>query len=112
MRGADSAKSFRTVQVSSSRHTPTTERESPDEKLSRGGPLSESRIDIGFISYSEIHGSIPNLPEPISAVDSYQIQVCPETSLGSPGSAEADCLVSPGPLRAVLQGPLVRCCCG
>src|ERR1043165_8088761 len=52
IRGADSANCFKTTHVSSSRHTPTTDRGSLLEKLSRGGVLSASRIDIGFISYS------------------------------------------------------------
>src|SRR6266581_3326139 len=51
--GADSANCFRTVQVSSSRQTPTTDKGSLDEKLSRGGLLSASLMDIGFISHSE-----------------------------------------------------------
>src|SRR5437016_11498070 len=51
--GADSANCLRTVQVCSSRQTPTTERGSLDEKLSRGELLSASRMDIGFISDSE-----------------------------------------------------------
>src|SRR5690242_15358495 len=52
-RGADSANCFRTVQVSSSKHTPTTESGSVAVKLSRGELLSASRMDIGFISDSE-----------------------------------------------------------
>src|SRR6266498_402982 len=53
IKGADSANCFSTVQVSSSRQTPTTDRGSLVEKLSRGDPLSASLIDIGFISHSE-----------------------------------------------------------
>src|SRR5215469_4344479 len=52
--GADSAKSFRTVQVSWSRQTPTTESGSLVEKLSRGELLIASRMDIGFILCSEL----------------------------------------------------------
>src|SRR5205814_9572778 len=51
--GADSANCLRTVQVPSSKQTPTTERGSLAEKLSRGELLSASRMDIGFISHSE-----------------------------------------------------------
>src|SRR5215472_14220981 len=47
--GAESANTFSTVQVSSSRQTPTTESGSLVEKLSRGELLSSSRMDIGFI---------------------------------------------------------------
>src|SRR6266567_2684313 len=53
IKGADSANCFSTIQVSSSRQTPTTDKGSLVEKLSRGEPLSASLIDIGFISHSE-----------------------------------------------------------
>src|SRR4051794_39886103 len=56
MSGADSANCFKTVQVSSSRQTPTTERGSLVEKLSRGELLRSSRIDIGFILHSGLIG--------------------------------------------------------
>src|SRR5437667_8097051 len=56
IRGADSANCFRTVQVSSSRQTPTTARGSVGEKVSRGELLSASRMDIGFILHSELAG--------------------------------------------------------
>src|SRR5436309_9401570 len=52
IRGADSANCFNTVQVSSSRQTPTTESGSFVENLSRGELFSASLIDIGFISHS------------------------------------------------------------
>src|SRR5207302_10797255 len=51
--GAESANCLRTVQVPSSKHTPTTESGSLVEKLSRDELLSASRMDIGFISHSE-----------------------------------------------------------
>src|SRR6266700_3142160 len=54
IRGADSENCFSTAHVGSSRQTPTTDRGSLLEKLSRGEPLSASLIDIGFISHSEL----------------------------------------------------------
>src|SRR6476660_5321830 len=77
--GADSANSLRTVHVSSSRQTPTTVRGSLVEKLSRGELLSESRIDIGFISYSELPRSARISPARISAAESCQSQGYPGT---------------------------------
>src|SRR6266705_1008330 len=66
IKGADSANCFSTVQVSSSRQTPTTDRGSLVEKLSRGEPLSASLIDIGFISHSE-PADYPGYPWPLDS---------------------------------------------
>src|SRR5712692_5232205 len=68
IRGADSANSFSTDQVSSSRHTPTTERGSLAEKLSRGELLIASLMDIGFISNSVLAGRYCQYCFPVAAL--------------------------------------------
>src|SRR6266705_1201575 len=78
IKGADSANCFSTVQVSSSRQTPTTERGSFVEKLSRGELLIASRMDIGFISCSEVVGyrTYSQLTASLSAAGLCRIRSC------------------------------------
>src|SRR6266849_8070177 len=80
IRGADSANSFSTDQVSSSRQTPTTESGSLVEKLSRGELLAASLMDIGFISNSVTAGRYCQYcfsgPEPATG-DRDQSRGCP-----------------------------------
>src|SRR5216683_3426496 len=80
IRGADSAKPFNTVQVSSSRQTPTTERGSLVEKLSRGELLAASLMDIGFISNSGLAGRYFRYCFPVGAI----AQACRDQNRGCP----------------------------
>src|SRR5216683_6453188 len=80
IRGADSAKPFNTVQVSSSRQTPTTESGSLVEKRSRGELLAASLMDIGFISNSGLAGRYFRYCFPVGAI----AQACRDQNRGCP----------------------------